>query len=309
MRKYIIIIAFISAFIISEIIVRYIIKYPVYGIEKSVIGLNENIYQPYSSYWDVEGGNHVYSRNNIGLQGSDINLNIVNKYIYVLGSSYIEAKQINPHLIATSIFQNHFVVKGDKSQVINLGSSGHDAIDSYFKLKYFEKNFKSHYIILVVEDLNQIFYNKHKKPLNFQLDSAFGVEIKEKKGDVLNLIRNKSAFINLILKSIRKKEDNIKVNSIMNKSVMKSEVIPNELIECLKVFRNEYKNRFMFLSIIDNDSINLKLREICCLNNIIFEYRNINKKENKINHIGHLNMYGNKLLGDFMYESYTKHRE
>ena len=126
--------------ITSESIVKLVIKYPKYGVENKVHYRNNgefytNIWKPYSKYWSVEGGNHIFQRNNLGLQGLDV-LNLVEKsMIVILGSSYIEANQVPPQKIASQIFSDKI---GDKFNVVNLGKSGHYPIDSWFRLKYFE---------------------------------------------------------------------------------------------------------------------------------------------------------------------------
>ena len=83
---------------------RYGLGYPVYGLDKKVkirdIGWS-NIWKPYSEYWNVEGGNRKFSRNNIGLPGLNVKIADDSKYIYILGSSFVEALQIPPEMIAT----------------------------------------------------------------------------------------------------------------------------------------------------------------------------------------------------------------
>ena len=84
-----IIIAFIFAFILNELFVRFVIKYPNYGVEKKMIGIRaddqvQNIFKPYSKYWNVEGGNRVFKRNNLGLPGTDVNISNSSKYILFL---------------------------------------------------------------------------------------------------------------------------------------------------------------------------------------------------------------------------------
>lgn len=62
-KLFLILAAFISALIITEIIVQFIIQYPKYGVEKSILGVpypgREFIYKPHSKYWNVEGGNKI----------------------------------------------------------------------------------------------------------------------------------------------------------------------------------------------------------------------------------------------------------
>ncbi|MFH0865657.1 MAG: hypothetical protein V1904_05655 [Bacteroidota bacterium] len=303
----IITISFVLALVSTEIILRFIIKYPTLGVEKKVKGLTDYIYKPYSQYWDVESGNHLYRRNNIGVQGTDISLN--NKNIYVLGTSYVEARQIPPDKIATSVFQNKLQDSLTNFQVINLGGSGQDAYDAYFRITYYEKLYSPDYVILLLDGLYTNYFKRHKHPLDFRPEPGFGDEVGSLTSRALIFLRNNSVLINLIARSLKKSADIdiVEEETNQNSIVQVDNKIPEELLQCIGEYHLKYKNKFICLSIIDNDTVNLSLESYCNGKNIFFEYNNeINIKCNKYNGKGHLTAEGNKLLGDFIYESFIK---
>lgn len=87
-KTFVIIIAFIAAIFINELIVRFAIGYPSFGLDKKVQGIRspfvqggwQNLYKPNSYYWNVEGGNIKERRNNYGLPGNDVIINDKKKY-------------------------------------------------------------------------------------------------------------------------------------------------------------------------------------------------------------------------------------
>ena len=95
-----VLLAFVTAFIITELIVRYVLSYPAYGVESSIMGIpysgKELTYAPHSKYWNVEGGNNVFSRNNAGLNGIDIADIRTSGKIFLLGNSFIKASEVLP---------------------------------------------------------------------------------------------------------------------------------------------------------------------------------------------------------------------
>lgn len=110
---YLLMVAFILSLLICEFIVAEAISYPKYGVAYYVNGLDyrswdkSRIYKPFSRYMVAEGEfkGKVFSRNNYGFPGDDL-LEIEESInIAVLGSSYIEAQQVPPSMIATSIAQ------------------------------------------------------------------------------------------------------------------------------------------------------------------------------------------------------------
>jgi len=311
MKKIIIFLfAVIISFFFTELIVRFALHYPVYGVEKKVTGLySDKLFFPYSEYWNVEGGNHVFSRNNLGLPGIDVKVDSLSKNVMILGTSFVEAFQFPPEDIATSVFQKKLQQNSSRFQVINLSYSGNDPYDSYFRLSYFEKEIKPSFVILLVDDIYNEWLKKHKHPLNFDSPENFG---KEKSGFTQRLftnLRNHFALINLVARALQSEEnanETIETDKPISQEQIRDQDIPADLFTCLIEYKKKYSDRFLCLSIMDNDSVNAQLSSFCSQNKISFDCKKLNIEENKINGEGHLNLKGNKLLGDFFYESFIK---
>lgn len=153
MKKFLIVLAaFLFSVIANELVVRFIIGYPAYGVEKSIEGIpypgQELMFKPHSKYWSVEGGNKVFSRNNIGLQGSNVIVSNSSKYIFVLGNSFIKGAETEQSEIATSVFQSMLNPNFSKYQVINLGFYAHNPFQLWFIAQYFERIYPPAYVML-----------------------------------------------------------------------------------------------------------------------------------------------------------------
>ncbi len=145
-----------------------VLGFPRYGVECKVRYRNggavwTNIRYPHSSDFNVEGWKSV-KYNNFGLPGSDINS--LDSLIVVLGSSFVEALQYDSDQIATSVFQRQLDQSGISIQVMNLGCSGHDPYDSWFRLKYYEQKhgFFTQGVILVINSDNLDWFSRHPRP-------------------------------------------------------------------------------------------------------------------------------------------------
>lgn len=306
--------AAIIALFIVEVFISKIVGYPVPGVWKSVLGIKGDgeasyIYYPYSKYWTVEGGNKVFRRNNIGLPGINIEISPNSKYVYVLGSSYIEAFQVPPEKMATSVLQMLLKNKNPEYQVINLGASAHDPYDLFFRLTYFEKIYRPTKIVLILEEFFGEWLQRHHHPLNFNNSREWGKEYVNKNPikDHLKKIIEKSSFLSLVKATYKEgfiKENNndfIKIKNVKNKR--SDPDIPEELKACLIEYKKKYDNEFYLLSIIGNITQNKLLEKYCRNNSIGFFFSNVNISKNKINQKGHLNIEGNKELGRFIYEN------
>ena len=311
MRKaLLIIIAFISALILSELIVAYFVKYPSYGVEKKIkiSGSNsyQNIYKPYSKYWNVEGGNRIFSRNNFGVPGIDLDLSNNKSNIFVLGSSYVEAYQIPPETISTSILNRLLEKEFPNYQVINFGASGHDPYDSWLRTKYYEKKLKPSFVILVIQSTYEQWFKRHKHPLDFDF-SKLGKENRSISTLIQIKLRNNSHLLNLFaqyLKKVGKSQKKRTENQVKKEEILiEYSSIPEDLYTCVKEFDKQFGDQFFLISIINDDEVNEKIKYFCHENMINFSYSPITKSKNKINGVGHLNIQGNKLLGELMYET------
>jgi hypothetical protein len=315
-----ILLAFCGALFVNELFVRYIIGYPSYGVEKRILGVRssdngtQNIYKAYSKYWSVEGGNNVFQRNNLGLYGKDVDISKLKEgCIFVLGSSFIEAMQIEPAKIATSIFFIKLLQSGNKHQVINLGHSGQDPYDNYLRCLFYEKIYNPDKIIIVLNDTYTQWLERHKDTLLFSERSNAGEEVKTFNFRLQKFLRNNFYSCNLLAQYLKNNNEefdqNATVNYIKNGQLNKTnrDEIPSKLFRCIYEFGRKYGKKFVCISIISNNTINKNLEKWCSDNSVNFYFNsNINIPKNQLNNSGHLNENGNKLLGEFIYESYNK---
>lgn len=303
---------FTLAFIFVEILIRTTINHPTYNIEKKLYGLRKSnngitdIYFPHSRIWTSEGGYSISITNNLGLPGSDVLVTDTTKYIYVLGSSYVQANQVAPTKVSTTICQSRLGASS-KYQVLNLGEGGLDQYDSYFKLKYYEKFYKPEKIFLMIERVDERWLSRHDT-LNFALSENLGREIHPNTAErIERFVRKNSSFLNILSNGYKiASNTNFRsakiVKTVNDPNLTRNEDISKKLLICLDKFREDYGSNFIVVSIIDNPEINIFLDNFCRSKNIIFKFSPINRTENKLNIRGHLNEKGNEELGNFLYE-------
>ena len=304
------ILSFIIAFVIVEFIIGGIVNYPAYGVKFKVKYRKSaetwsNIRKPYAKVFNIEGKTKTHY-NNLGIPGSDVTN--LNNSIIVLGSSYVEALQFDPDDIATSLFQKRLAEEGEDISVINLGCSGHDPYDSWFRLKYFEKylGLKTNNVILVLNSDNKEWFSRHPKPLDFSLSSNFG-EVNNNKIVRANIfLRNNSSFIALLVQGMKgKNDDQTGENEKMeNTDIYQS--ITTEMKECLDHFSAEYQN-FIVISILDHNIFNKDLEEYCLQKSIPCLTLPLTKPEFMLNGAGHLNKKGNEELSLLLYKAYLNY--
>lgn len=300
--------AFIFSFIIIELFVRYIIKYPSYGVEKKMYGIRadnhaQNIFKPYSKYWNVEGGNQVYKRNNLGLPGTDIHVSDSAKYIFVLGSSFVEALQVPPEKMATSIFAQKLKKNNPSYEVLNLGCSGHDAMDSYLRTLYFAGFFNPQKVILILES-DHLGWLKGNQPIKNDTIKIQFVEKNNLLTKLNKLIRNNSSFIEMIFRSIGRNIEN--KNGEDSKKNMQN--IQDEInaiyTKIFNFYKKQFPNKFEIILIGKDYSFNNNITAIAKNLKIRTYSGNICTKENCFNGSGHLNIKGNKELGEMLHEKF-----
>ncbi|NOS86663.1 MAG: hypothetical protein HOP31_16125 [Ignavibacteria bacterium] len=313
-----ILLSVIFAFFLTEIIIRYIIKYPDYGVESSILGVpysgKEFTYKPYSKYWNVEGGNNVFSRNNAGFNGIDIKPGTDFPKIFVLGNSFIKASEIPPDKIATSIFNKKLSEEGSNFQVVNMGFYAHDPYQLYFLSQYFRTKYQPEAVVLVIERDYGAWLGGHPQPLNFNLPADFGNNETGLKFKLPTLFRNSSAFINLLASAIKlsrggNNESFTDVSADEN-NLLTNDIkwLPEELKTTILEFKKSYGEKFILVSIMPKESLNNELAEFCGKNDInCYTDMEVMTKQNRLNQNGHLNELGNKLLGEKLYEYFKKH--
>lgn len=310
-KTILIILAIILSLVLSEPVIKNVLKYPTYGLQYKVhyrIGAEywTNVWKPHSKYWNVEGGNVVYSRNNLGFPGKDVNTKLENR-IAVLGSSYLEAYQINPDKIACSVFSDLLSQKGMARGVYNLGCSGHDPYDSYMRLAYYETKIKPQTVILVINSDNYKWFQRHPKPFRFEPDRQFGETMNSLLSQVQTLLRNSSSLAALYINALKPQNDNAEIEQKPKNESKHLDnvalVVSNELMQTLENFKLKYPN-FIAISILNDSSFNDTLKVYCASKDIAFFSEPLIKSENMLHGAGHLNENGNRKLGEIMCNSY-----
>jgi hypothetical protein len=308
MKKTLILVtALLAALVAGELVVRYLVGFPEYGVKYKVHYRQgpdywTNVWLPYSRYWNVEGGNHVFQRNNLGLPGTDVRTGS-QTHIAVLGSSFIEAYQINPKLIATSLFDSLLHTSGKDVAVYNLGCSNHDPYDMWFRLKYFERQYKFDYIILVLETDFANRLGRYKLPLSFEPDGSFGKINNSTAVRYLTLLRNHSTLLSVIFQCLGSPKSEFGVNT----SIVKAERALNytpELDEILRRFAADYGERFALVTIFEQPEFTNVMKSACWKNRIRYNNKPLFRPEIMIKGAGHLNDQGNHELGQVLFEAY-----
>lgn len=300
--------AFIFSFAAAEFVVGSILGFPKYGVERKMQGLrsspgHQNIYKPHSQYWNSNGKFEIYLRNNLGLPGIDVDTSIASKYIFVLGSSFVENQYLKPELISTSVFQTILKNSNNRFNVLNLGYSGFDPYDSFRRAHYFGETYKPEFVILVINDYNAGSFKL--SPESFLLDKNSFSADKSVATNFNLFLRNNSSFIRLVSILFQNKEEQTVGPEKENSQNLNADLTNLEI--CLKAFSEKYEGRFMCVSITSNDFMNRKIEEYCIKNNVNFEYNGIMVPEYQVDGDWHLNEKGNNALGVFLFNSFRKH--
>jgi hypothetical protein len=319
MKKGILIIfAILLSFTINEIFVKYIIQYPTWGVKDKIMGIRssqngiQNEFLPYSKYWNVEGGNKVFHRNNLGFVGIDVDTSINMKAIIVLGSSFIEAQQVPPESSAVSIFYAKIKINYPIYQVINLGYSGHDPYDSYLRLLYYEKYFHPSKVLLVLNSNSIEWLNRHNYPFNFEKNNNIGKKQSSIKTILMKYLRNHLTSFNLSANYLLNNNDNDdKKAEHENKYYQQDKLNAQQMVKlfyCLTAYQKIYLNNFVCVSVISDSMSNKIINKWCNDNKVNYIYReDISKSENCLRGSGHFNQNGNILLGNFLYDAFIKY--
>lgn len=297
------------AFMITELIIAGGIGYPPYGVEYKVAYRDggkqwTNVRKPYSKLYNVEGSTLTWV-NNLGLAGTDVGA--LDSLIVVLGSSYVVAFQFKPSDIASSIYQAMLDSLGHQRNVINLGCSGHDPYDSWFRLKYYEDKFnvKTDDVILVLNSDNRDWFQRHKRPLDFKKLSSFGQVNTRARVKAMILARNASSQVELLAKAWKKTDDegdairpNIDDSQHDDVSFRNTcQRLSEEMVDCLNMFSSEYAG-FKVISTYTDADFNTALKNYCDEKGIGCYLLPMSGDQFMIGGAGHLNRNGNAALAN-----------
>jgi hypothetical protein len=293
------------AFLATELVVRYLVGYPTYGIEKKVkirdIGWS-NIWKPHSKYWNVEGGNRVFRNNNVGLPGIDVKVGPDIRYVAVLGSSFVEARQVPPEKMATSFLNVEIEKMDNKLQVLNLGYGGHDPNDSFQRLAYFEQFFLIEKVILVIDSTFAIWLNKRRSKRKAHVSERFETDMTFL-GRIRIYVANHFSVLSLIGKAV-----NRKIMDLVLKREYLDELRPlkretfQELYKILDGFNKKYQNKFVCCSIVSDRKFTGEISKLREKYNF-FHTNNVHSPSTRFDVNGHLNEKGHEMLGEFLHIS------
>lgn len=314
--------AFLLAFLLVELVVAELVGFPREGRDRLIGSLrgphaSNFLYRPRSRYWNVEGGNRAFARNNLGLPGVDVPVRPGGPCLFVLGSSTVQAAQLEPELIATSRLQRMLAGAGRHPAVLNLGDSGHDPYESWFRARYFERLFRPVRVVLVL-DTSAIGYmnSRYREPPAYELPADFGRELPSggRLSRISRGLRARSAFVNLLAVFLMRSLSHGQAAEADELDIVQKnrllERLPDSLRECLRRFRDTYGRRFLALSIMDVPDHNRSLARFCAVENIPFAYTDtVLVPGLRFHGRGHLTAAGNRALAEFMHEIISRYAE
>lgn len=318
MKKTIIVLfAFLLSFILAEIIISNFLGYPKRkGQRKFVYApqiLNNEILKwknPYTKYWTVEGGNNVFSYNNLGLPGTDVYISDSSEIIFMLGDSFLEAMQVDPKKMSVSVFGD--MLKNTIYKPLNLGAPNNDPYILWFRANFYEKYFKPDYVCLLVTCLEVLDLNfqNHLNVFNFSLPDNFGIQINDGKMEVFaNIFRNNLASVNLLangINSYNSTQKNIQSVSYTVSDTVNYVKDVNRLKECLIKYKNKYGDKFFVVCMEPVEENNKLLVSACESIGVHYARKNLLVKENILEGGSHLNNLGNQKLGELFYDTFVR---
>ncbi len=303
-----------TALIIVELAIRFVVAYPVTPKRKQIIFLSENdhfhhisLYAPHSEFWSVEGGCRKFRRNNAGLPGTDITISDSSRYVFLAGSSFIEAYQVEGDSTASAIFQNKLQkCISPRLQVLNLGESKLDVYTAWFRIILFAEKYKPDKIVLAIEDFHRDWLEEYDN-LSFDAPEDFCLPVESSlRFRISEVLVHYSSFLNLLREIYW--HGGRKVKELLDETrPVDDNEMPEAFIESLFQFHESYGDDFLLVSFSDNEEINRILESFCKMHDINFQYtETILLPQNRFNGDGHLNLEGNRKLGEFLYEAFLE---
>ena len=309
-----------TALAVTELIVTDIVGYP-HHIVPRTIHLDDELGRlsdltweaPRSRVWNVEGGGIVHEYNNLGLSGCDVRTGDSSRYVFVLGDSYVEAQQVHAGEEATSVFQRLLDSARAGMQVINLGLRHSDPYASWYRMKFFERQFAPSCVILVMEQFYANWLNGYAQPLSFHLTPSFGTAVERSAfHDVVATLRMHSSLCNMLVEGYYTHEfAGFPANPpprMTDEPVADRDSLTDALRSCLRQYHDELGSRFLVVSIAREPSRDSLLTAFCrelgvaCETDIA-----IASPSEHIAGKGHLNLQGNNHLGRFLYAAFARH--
>ncbi|MDD2231205.1 MAG: hypothetical protein PHY48_17620 [Candidatus Cloacimonetes bacterium] len=270
----------------------------------------ENIYYPHAKYYNTENGYNVYSYNNLGLPGLDVDVSDTSKNIVVLGNSFVESRAMPPKSISTSVAMTFLRLIDPSYQVINLGKGGQIPELGFYRMRYWEKIVPPYKVVLILEGHMLGNMSKYGKGINI---SFTGSDFKSG-GIKQEMIRclSWSSYLNCIRVGVKygRKEvylDNKDVAMLGYKKMNQTDSADNlkpDIVQVmalltrdLEIFHTRYQEKFMVLSLLDAQ-YNKPVMDFCSSKGIPY-WSDSSIRHRPSLHLGkgHFNSIGNRELG------------
>ncbi len=303
-----------NALIVVELVVKFVIGYPVIsGRERHVflpkIGRFRTLvlYEPFSEFWTVEGGNRAWRRNNIGLPGGDFDLKGERQNILLAGSSFIEAYHMSNDQTAAAEFQRQLDRQYPKEyNVINIGSAKHDPYLAWFRTRFFAGIYPPAKVVLPVEGMFHEWFTQYKTPLDFTIPERFGERVEASIFiRFTETIRRYSSMMNMLARSLKMaSRENVTCTETVTSDRL---LLPEAMKQVLLSFREDYGNDFLLVSFNNDVEENRALGFFCEQNEINFRStEDILQPQYRFDGDGHLNIEGNRMLGEFLCRAFRE---
>jgi hypothetical protein len=264
---------------------------------------------PGFKFFDPEGGNVIAIHNNIGLPGTDVVVSDKSNYILMVGSSFMEAREVGPEKKASGILQKEISLKDQSYQVVNLGTAGNDLFINWFRVKFFSRYFPPKIIVILVESQSESWLERYTR-FDYDLPENFGTQLTLRNLKYYIRAINSYSLWSLLITEAMLKGDTF--TSAMRKDFNNSKDriesnktdLSDSLLCCLAKY-SELCPKILVVSINKDKASNERMREFCMDKGIAFiSDETIMSEENRFFHgQGHLNENGNHKLGHLISES------
>lgn len=304
-------IAIIVGFAISELVVGQIVGYPRYVTGRKDYIIHDSlgpynkitVWPPYYSTWSVEGGNKVILRNDLGLTGSNVDVSPNDKYVVLLGNSYVEASQYSGDVIAAGQLHQILADRGVGLKVINLGASNHGPYALWYRLLFYEQKYKPEQVILILESFERMKYYYLKWAHTKEYNSTIQVKQLSSKRltTVQRNVRSSFSYINLIVSAASKVGVRNDIDPRDSISAIPDYAAYEWLLASLMHYKSKYGSGFRFVSLMLDNPFEDELNNYCKKNGInYFVNKMIMLPDNLIGGDGHFNRQGNTELGIYL---------
>jgi len=307
--------ALLLSIIAAEVFVRFVVGYPLFDVAFYIDDLDVTsarsgrIYKPYARLWSVEGGNIIVCKNNLGLPGADITISPSSKYLYLMGTSFLEAVETPHDKIASYYFQKKLQQDYPQFQVLNIAYRNNDPYAQFYRLNYYIRQYPASYGVLVIENVypDNFWLRRYGKKLSFDIkDNQYRIS-RTFKAEAPRILRNRSSLANLIVRQFgtqaNEQADLNPVKSVQQPSQISYEYSFEVYNKVLFQMKQLLKGNLLVVCIANDTNLANEINGICTSLDIGYVYGKVLLRENQLNGKGHLNQKGNAELGQLLYEA------